>query len=240
MTTTAPATAITIVIADDQELIRTGLRMILDNEPDLQVIAEAADGHEALRAARDLQPDLILLDVQMPGLDGLEATRRLVRTETDKPARVLMLTTFDRSEVVYDALVAGASGFLLKDMPSEHLVAAIRAVARGEELLAPSITRRLIESFVRNGHVQPPAGYANLTPRERDILLLIAQGLSNAEIAATLTLSEATIKTHVAHVLSKLQLRDRVQAVVLAYEAGLIKPGNTTNERQGFAPGTNP
>jgi DNA-binding NarL/FixJ family response regulator len=213
----------TIVIADDQELVRTGLRMILGAEHDLEIVAEVADGAAAIEAAHELEPDLILMDVQMPGMDGIEATRRLMLAQN--PPTVLILTTFDRSEIVYEALVAGASGFLLKDMPSDQLVSGVRAVARGEELLAPTITRRLIETFVQSGQRPPPSGYEHLTPRERDVFGLVARGLSNAEVAAELFVSEATVKTHVAHVLSKLGLRDRVQAVVLAYETGLIQPG---------------
>jgi DNA-binding NarL/FixJ family response regulator len=216
----------TIVIADDQELVRTGLRMILDAEPDLEVVAETADGPQTVAVVGRLRPDVVLMDIQMPLMDGIEATRRVVHNSSFGAApRVLMLTTFDRSELVYNALLAGASGFLLKDMPGEQLVAGVRAVARGEEPLAPGITRRLIESFVQVAHATPPAGYDELTPRERDVLILVAQGLSNAEVAARLIVSEATVKTHVAHVLAKLRLRDRIQIVVLAYETGLIRPG---------------
>jgi DNA-binding NarL/FixJ family response regulator len=214
-----------LLIVDDQELVRTGLRMILDAETDLEVVGEAGDGVEALAAARTLRPDVVLMDVQMPRMDGLEATRRLLLPGAPDPPRVVILTTFDRSEIVYDALVAGASGFLLKDMPGVQLVAGVRAVARGEELLAPSITRRLIESFVVPGHAPPPAGFDELTTREREVFGLVARGLSNAEVAARLVVSEATVKTHVAHVLAKLRLRDRVQAVVLAYETGVVRPG---------------
>jgi DNA-binding NarL/FixJ family response regulator len=216
----------TIVIADDQELVRTGLRMILDAEPDLEVVAETADGPQTVAVVGRLRPDVVLMDIQMPQMDGIEATRRIVRSSSfGAEPRVLMLTTFDRSELVYNALLAGASGFLLKDMPGEQLVAGVRAVARGEELLAPAITRRLIESFVQVAHAPTPAGYDELTPRERDVLVLVAQGLSNAEVAARLIVSEATVKTHVAHLLAKLRLRDRVQIVVLAYETGLVRPG---------------
>jgi DNA-binding NarL/FixJ family response regulator len=215
-----------LVIADDQELVRTGLRMILDAEDDLQVVGEAADGLESVAIARRLRPDVVLMDVQMPRMDGLEATRQLLRAGAVDPPRVVILTTFDRSEIVYEALVAGASGFLLKDMPGEQLVAGVRAVARGEELLAPAITRRLIEAFVHPGHAPLPRGFDDLTPREREVLELVARGLSNAELAAVLVVSEATVKTHVAHVLAKLNLRDRVQAVVLAYETGLVRPGD--------------
>ena len=215
-----------LLIVDDQELVRTGLRMILDAEDGLSIAGEAADGLEAIAAVRALRPDVVLMDIQMPRMDGLEATRRLLQPGALDPPRVVMLTTFDRSELVYEALLAGASGFLLKDMPGEQLAAGVRAVARGEELLAPAITRRLIETFVRAGHVSEPLGYDELTPREREVLGLVARGLSNAEIAARLVLGEATIKTHVAHVLAKLNLRDRVQAVVLAYESGLVQPGH--------------
>lgn len=213
----------TILLADDQELVRTGLRMILTAEDDLEVVGEAADGHEAVDLAGSLRPDVVLMDVRMPGLDGIEATRRIMATELE--TRVVMLTTFDRSQLVYDSLLAGASGFLLKDAPSQQLVAGVRAIARGEELLAPSITRRLIEEFTRAGRDDPPRGYHQLTEREAEVLTLIARGKSNAEIARELFVSIQTVKTHVARVLSKLGLRDRVQAVVLAYEHGLIRPG---------------
>jgi DNA-binding NarL/FixJ family response regulator len=214
-----------LLIADDQELVRTGLRMILDAEEDLTVVGEAADGLEAVAATRELHPDIVLMDVQMPRMDGLEATRQILRSPAGHRSRVLILTTFDRSQVVYDALLAGASGFLLKDMPGPQLAAGIRAVARGEELLAPTITRRLVEAFVGQGRMPLPAGWKELTPREREVFALVAGGLSNAEVASKLYVSEATVKTHVAHVLAKLDLRDRVQAVVLAYETGLIRPG---------------
>lgn len=215
----------TLVIVDDQELVRTGLRMILEVEPDLEILGEAADGREAVDRVRDLRPDLVLMDVQMPGMDGIEATRALVQNGAPEcRPRVIVLTTFDQSEIVYDALTAGASGFLLKDMPGEQLVAGVRAVARGEELLAPAITRRLIETFFQHAPVAPPRGYDELTPRERDIFMLLAQGLANSEIAAELVVSDATVKTHVAHILSKLAVRDRVQAVILAYETGLVRP----------------
>jgi DNA-binding NarL/FixJ family response regulator len=215
----------TLLIADDQELVRTGLRMILDAEDDLIVAGEAADGVEAVAAARELRPDIVLMDVQMPRMDGLEATRQILRPGAGHRPRILILATFDRSQVVYDALVAGASGFLLKDMPGDQLAAGIRAVARGEELLAPAITRRLIEAFAGPGSVPLPPGWSELTPREREVFGLVARGLSNAEVAGDLYVSEATVKTHVAHVFAKLGLRDRVQAVVLAYETGLVRPG---------------
>lgn len=213
----------TLLLADDQELVRMGLRMILTAEADLEVVAEAIDGVEALEAARAHRPDVVLMDIAMPRLDGITATRRIVGALPG--TRVVMLTSFDRSQLVYDALVAGASGFLLKDLPAEQLVAGVRAVARGEELLAPAITRRLIEDFTRAGRAGRPAGYDHLTEREQEVLVLIARGRSNAEIAAELFVSVQTVKTHVARVLGKLGLRDRVQVVVAAYESGLVRPG---------------
>lgn len=212
-----------VLLADDQALIRTGLRLILSTADDLTVVGEAADGLEAVALASVLGPDVILMDIRMPGLDGIEATRRITAAHPD--IRVAMLTTFDRSQLVYDSLVAGASGFLLKDASGDQLVAGVRAVARGEELLAPSITRRLVAEFTRPGRDGPPAGYAQLTEREAEVLGLVARGLSNAEIAARLFVSIQTVKTHVARMLQKLGLRDRVQAVVLAYEHGLVRPG---------------
>ena len=212
-----------ILLADDQELVRTGLRMILEAEEDFQVVGEAADGHEAVELARALRPLVVLMDIRLPGLDGIEATRRIAASQGD--LRIVMLTTFDRSQLVYDSLTAGASGFLLKDAPSQQLVAGVRAIARGEELLAPSITRRLIEEFTRAGRGGPPRGYESLTDREAEVLVLVARGRSNAEIAEELFVSIQTVKTHVARVLAKLGLRDRVQAVVLAYEHGLVRPG---------------
>jgi DNA-binding NarL/FixJ family response regulator len=213
----------TILLADDQELVRAGLRMILSAEPDLTVVGEASDGSQAVDLAHRLEPDVVLMDIRMPVLDGIEATRRI--TQTLRQVRVVMLTTFDRSQLVYDSLLAGASGFLLKDAPGEHLVHAVRAVVRGEELLAPAITRRLIEEFTRAGRHGPPPGYDRLTEREVEVLDLVARGRSNAEIAAELFVSIQTVKTHVARVLAKLGVRDRVQAVVLAYETGLVRPG---------------
>ncbi|MBB1484192.1 response regulator transcription factor [Tessaracoccus sp. MC1865] len=213
----------TILLADDQELVRTGLRMILSAEDDLDVVAEAADGREAIDLARTLRPDLVLMDIRMPKVDGIDATRAIITSTTG--VRVVMLTTFDRSQLVYDSLVAGASGFLLKDAPTDQLLSGVRAVARGEELLAPSITRRLIEQFTRTGHAGPPPGYHFLTERETEVLTLIAREKSNAEIADTLFVGIQTVKTHVARVLQKLGLRDRVQAVVLAYEHGIVRPG---------------
>jgi len=213
-----------LLLADDQELVRTGFRLILSAEPDLEVVGEAGDGAAAVEAARRLAPDVVLMDVRMPGVDGIEATRRLGGIGP-RPPRVLMLTTFDLDEYVYDALRAGASGFLLKDAPAAQLVEAIRIVAAGDALLAPSITRRLIAEFVRRPLAADEPALAELTAREREVLVLIANGLSNQEIAAQLYLSEATVKTHVKRVLAKLGVRDRVQAVVFAYRCGLVEPG---------------
>ncbi len=215
-----------VLIADDQALVRAGFRMILDAERDMQVIAEAGDGADAVEAVRRARPDIVLMDIRMPGMDGLEATRRIVQAGAAAP-RVLMLTTFDLDEYVFDALCAGASGFLLKDIPPEELVAGIRVVAQGDSLLAPPVTRRLIEAFVRDHRParRPAPGLEELTARELEILRLIARGLSNAEIADELVVSTTTVKTHVARVLSKLGLRDRVQAVVYAYEAHVVAPG---------------
>jgi DNA-binding NarL/FixJ family response regulator len=212
---------IRVLLADDQRLVRSGFRMILKAEPGVEVVGEAADGREAIAQARALGPDVVLMDVRMPNLDGIEATRRIVG-EPEAP-RVIVLTTFDEDEYVFGALRAGASGFLLKDAPEDQLVAAIRVAADGGSLFAPSVTRRLIERFA--GHSEPPAGLADLTDREREVLTLVARGLSNAEIAAELVVSEHTVKTHVARVLQKLDLRDRTQAVVAAYESGLVQPG---------------
>ncbi len=228
---TAPADAriVRVLIVDDQALVRAGFRMILEAETDIEVVGEAADGREAVDQARRFEPDVVLMDVRMPELDGIEATRRLLEGD-GSASKVVMLTTFDMDEYVYDALRAGASGFLLKDVPPEQLVAGIRAVASGDALLAPSVTRRVIEEFVRrppDSVRTPPPKLAELTPRELEVLKLIARGLSNAEIANELFVSETTVKTHVAHVLMKLELRDRVQAVVLAYESGLVQPGET-------------
>src|SRR3954452_20409089 len=216
-----------VLIADDQALVRAGFRMILDAEDDLDVIGEASDGAEAVRMARELRPDVVLMDIRMPELDGIEATRRVAELGTDPPVRVLMLTTFDLNEYVYEALRAGASGFLLKDVPPEQLAAGIRIVAQGEALLAPSITKRLIQEFARAPPAtpEPPKGLDELTARELEVFKLVARGLSNAEVAQELIVSETTVKTHVARVLMKLDLRDRVQAVVLAYESGVAVPG---------------
>ena len=218
--------SVRVLIVDDQALVRAGFKMILDAEPEIDVIGEAADGIAGLEAARSLRPDVVLMDIRMPELDGLEATRRL--TSAGDGPRVLILTTFDLDEYVYEALRSGASGFLLKDTPPEQLVQAITVVAEGEALLAPSITKRLIEEFVRTGgttQTEPPPGIQELTSRELEVLRLIARGFSNAEIAKELFVSETTVKTHVARVLMKLGLRDRLQAVVLAYESGLVQPG---------------
>src|SRR5881397_3361350 len=215
--------AIRVLLVDDQSLVRAGFRMILDAEEDIEVAGEAGDGADAVAEALRLQPDVILMDVRMPQIDGIEATRRVLATD-GLETKVVMLTTFDMDEYVYDALRAGASGFLLKDVPPEQLVAGIRAVAQGDALLAPSVTRRVIEEFVR----RPPSSVrtvpeevAELTARELEVFKLVAKGLSNAEIAKELFVSETTVKTHVGHVLTKLALRDRVQAVVFAYECGL-------------------
>ena len=221
---------ISVLIADDQALVRAGFRMILDAEEDLDVVGEASDGREAIDVARRLKPDVVLMDIRMPELDGIEATRRVIALDGTPPARVLMLTTFDLNEYVYEALRAGASGFLLKDVPPEQLAAGIRVVAQGDALLAPSITKRLIQEFASAAPVaaKPPKGLDELTARELEVFKLVARGLSNAEIAAELIVSETTVKTHVARVLMKLGLRDRVQAVVLAYESGISVPGRST------------
>ena len=222
-----PSREISVVIADDQRLLRTGFRVILDAEPDIRVVGEAADGRSAVDVVLRRRPDVVLMDIRMPELDGLRAAERIL-SEPGLETAVLMLTTFDRSEYVYEALRIGASGFLLKDTPADRLLDAVRVVAAGEALLAPSITRRLIEQFTRAARPEAdgvPAALADLTAREVDVLRLVARGLSNTEIAEQLVLGENTIKTHVAHGLSKLGLRDRVQAVVLAYESGLVVPG---------------
>ncbi|HVU78894.1 MAG TPA: response regulator transcription factor [Gaiellaceae bacterium] len=217
---------ISLVLADDQDLVREGLRMMLDAEPDLTVVGEAADGDQALDAVRRHDPDVLVLDIRMPQLDGIEATRRLVASGSR--TRVLVLTTFDLDEYVYRAMQAGASGFLLKDARREQLAAAVRTVAAGESLLAPAITRRLIEDFCRRPppSAGTPEAAAGLSDRELDVVRLIAAGLSNAEIASRLFLGETTVKSHVARILAKLDLRDRVQVVVFAYETGLVRPGD--------------
>ena len=217
----------TVLIADDQALVRVGLRKILDAEPETTVVGEAGDGEDAVTEARRLRPDIVLMDIRMPVLDGIEATRRLVRDRS--ATRVLMLTTFGVDSYVYDALRAGASGFILKDAPPEEIAAAVRIVASGEALLAPAITRAVIEEFARQSPAPPaahPRAVEQLTPREREVLDLLARGLSNPEICEQLVISEATAKTHVARILQKLDLRDRVQAVIYAYESGLVAPGS--------------
>jgi DNA-binding NarL/FixJ family response regulator len=220
---------IRVAIADDQALVRTGFRVILDAEPDLEVVAEAADGREIVDLVHTRRPEVVLMDVRMPNLDGIEATRRLAALQA--PPRVLMLTTFDLDEYVYEALRAGASGFLLKDAGADELLHAVRVVAAGEALLSPSITRRLIADYARRPPAsEQPAALAELTPRELEVLRLLARGLSNAEIARELVLGDATVKTHVARVFAKLGLHDRAQAVVLAYETGLITPGDPRAE----------
>jgi DNA-binding NarL/FixJ family response regulator len=236
------APAISIVVADDHEVVRAGFAALLDTQPDFTVLGTAADGAEAVRACRELEPDVVLMDVRMPGIDGIEATRRLAAGGGHGP-RVLILTTFDLDEYVFDALRAGASGFLLKDATAERLFEAVRVVAAGEALLAPAVTRRLISEFARirpgapgapggsgapgarsAGAAAAPAAFAALTPRETEVLRLVAEGLSNPEIAARLVVTEETVKTHVSRVLGKLGLRDRTQAVVAAYESGLVVP----------------
>jgi DNA-binding NarL/FixJ family response regulator len=228
------ATTIRVLVADDQAMIRAGLRMILDHEPDLAVVAEAANGLEAVEAATSARPDVVLMDVRMPLLDGLEATRRIVAS-SNTPPRVLVLTTFDDDDYLFDALRAGASGFLLKDVAPDPLIEAIHTIARHESLLAPAVTRRVIERYVEldgtAGRSRPTPmaqalARAGLTDREREVLLGLAAGRSNTELATQLYLSEATVKTHVSRVLAKLGLRSRVQAVIAAYESGLIQPGN--------------
>ncbi len=216
--------SIGVLIADDQALVRAGFRMVLEAETDIAVVGEAANGEQAVHGAQHLDPDVVLMDIRMPELDGIAATRRIV---ADESARVLILTTFDLDEYVYDALGAGASGFLLKDSPPEQLVTAIRVVAGGEALLAPSVTSRLIAQFARGRAPAPPPGIDELTAREREVFGLVARGLSNAEIATQLVVGDTTVKTHVARLLAKLGLRDRVQAVVLAYESGLVSPGDS-------------
>ena len=217
---------IRVLLCDDQALVRSGFRMILDARDDLEVVGEAEDGREVIELAKGLDPDVILMDVRMPNVDGVEATRRLV--DAGSRARIVILTTFDLDEYVYNALRAGASGFLLKDVQPAQLVDAIRVVAAGEALLAPSVTRRLLDRFadaLPGDEAKPPPALESLTERELEVLKLLASGLSNAELAERLFLSETTVKSHISSVLRKLDLRDRVQAVVLAYEAGLVRPG---------------
>ena len=219
--------SIGVVIADDQPLLRTGFRMILEAEADIRVLGEAGDGREAVDVARRLRPDLVLMDIRMPILDGVEATRRLAAPDVTDPVRVLVLTTFDLDEYIVEALRAGASGFLLKDAPAEQLVEAVRIIAEGGALLAPSVTRRLLDTFAHRlpSAAVAPVAISDLTERELEVLRLVAGGLSNAEIADRLVVSETTVKTHVSRVLMKLGVRDRVQAVVFAYETGLVRPG---------------
>jgi DNA-binding NarL/FixJ family response regulator len=217
-----------VLIADDQALVRVGLRKILEAEDDIDVVGEAADGEDALDEARLQRPDVVLMDIRMPVLDGIEATRRIVSAQPT--TRVLILTTFGLDAYVFDSLRAGASGFMLKDAPPEELVAAVRIVANGDALLAPAVTRSVVEEFARRPEAatrEPPAALAELTPREREVLTLLASGRSNAEICSELYVSEATTKTHVARILQKLGLRDRIQAVIYAYENGVVTPGAT-------------
>jgi DNA-binding NarL/FixJ family response regulator len=219
---------IKVLVADDQTLVRAGFRVLVESAPDLEVVGEAGDGVEAVELARQELPDVVLMDIRMPRMDGLEATRRIVALDRAEAVRVLVLTTFDLDEYVYQALRAGASGFLLKDTPPADLLAAIRVVAAGDALLAPSVTRRLIAEFARRPEPSAvtPAALASLTEREREVLALVARGLSNAEIAELLVVSGATAKTHVSRVLAKLGARDRAQLVMLAYETGLVTPGS--------------
>jgi DNA-binding NarL/FixJ family response regulator len=221
--------SVRVVIADDQQLIRDGFRMILAAEPDIEIIGEATNGAEAVAMTRELRPDVVLMDIRMPELDGIEATRRILAHDREPKPSVLILTTFDLDEYVYDALRAGASGFLLKDVPARQLTAGIRTVGEGDALLSPSITRRLIEEFAASrAPVDPAPGLDELTPRELEVFRLLATGRSNSEIAAELIVGETTVKTHVTRILMKLGVRDRVQAVVLAYETRLVSPGPRT------------
>ena len=214
--------SIRVLVADDQSMVRAGFRLLLSGEDGIEVVAEAENGLEAVDKAARFQPSVVLMDIRMPELDGLEATRRILAA--DPGARILILTTFDLDEYIYEALQAGASGFVLKDDPPEQLIAAIRTVAAGDALLSPAVTRRVIQQFTRIPRAAQPNGLEQLTGRERDVLRLVAQGLSNAEIGEQLYIGETTVKTHVTHVLQKLHLRDRVQAVVLAYQTGLLEP----------------
>jgi DNA-binding NarL/FixJ family response regulator len=222
-----------LVLADDEQLVRSGLRLILEAEDDFEVVGEAGDGTEAVTLTRRLDPDVVLMDVQMPGMNGIEATREIVALGREDSSRVVILTTFDLDEYVYEALKAGASGFLLKRTPAEDLVSGIRVVAEGEALLAPSVTQRLIETF----RARPDSGPARdvseldeLTDREREVLVLVARGMTNGDIASHLFLSEGTVKTHVKRIFAKLDLHDRTQVVILAYEVGLVRPGETPAE----------
>jgi DNA-binding NarL/FixJ family response regulator len=228
--------SIRVLIVDDQELVRTGFRLFLETQPGLAVVGEAGDGEKAIERVRELRPDVVLMDVQMPVMDGIEATRRIV---ADGLSKVVILTTFDRDDYVFAGLSAGASGFLLKNSDAEHLVEAVRTVADGHALLAPEVTRRVIEQMTSRGGTEAPvashrdARLDDLTPRELEVLGLVGRGLSNGEVASRLHLGEATVKTHLSNVFAKLHLRDRVQAVVLAYEAGLILPGDTRGHPSG-------
>ena len=219
--------SIRVLVADDQSMVRAGFRMLLSGEPDIEVVAEASNGLEAVDKAARFAPTVVLMDIRMPELDGLEATRRILAA--DDTARILILTTFDLDEYIYEALRAGASGFVLKDDPPEQLLAAIRTIADGDALLSPAVTKRVIERFTRTPRPTPPAALDELTERELDVFRLIARGLSNAEIGRELYISDTTVKTHITHILQKLDLRDRVQAVVLAHETGLFETGASTN-----------
>jgi DNA-binding NarL/FixJ family response regulator len=219
--------SIRVLVADDQSMVRAGFRMLLSREEDIEVVAEAQNGREAVYKAARFQPTVVLMDIRMPELDGLEATRRILAA--DNQARILILTTFDLDQYIYDALAAGASGFVLKDDPPEQLIAAIRTIASGDALLSPAVTKRVIKQFTHVARPAPPDELSALTTREREILHLIAKGLSNAEIGQQLYISETTVKTHVTHLLQKLNLRDRVQAVVLAYQSGLLELDATAN-----------
>jgi DNA-binding NarL/FixJ family response regulator len=227
------------VIADDQQLIRAGFKMILAAEPDIEVVGEASTGTEAIRVTRELRPDVVLMDIRMPELDGIEATRRILAHDREPQTSVLILTTFDLDEYVYDALRAGASGFLLKDVPAHQLAAGIRTVGEGDALLAPSITRRLIEEFAApRTPIDTAPGLRELTPRELEVFRLLATGMTNSEIAAQLIVGETTVKTHVTRILMKLGVRDRVQAVVLAYETGLVSAGQGQAHSIAILPST--
>ena len=221
------ALSVAVLIVDDEPLARAGIRAILGTDPEIELVGEAADGEEALRAAAEHRPDVILMDIRMPAMDGIEATRRLTEEIPEAGPRVVILTTFDQDEHIYGALRAGASGFLLKDSPPEKLIEAVHTVVRGEALLAPSVTRRLIAEVAKSASVAPrrPQKLDELTPREVEVLELVGRGLSNSEVASRLYVSRATVKTHVSRILLKLGLRDRVGAVVLAYESGLLQPG---------------
>jgi DNA-binding NarL/FixJ family response regulator len=219
--------SVRVLVADDQSMVRAGFRMLLSDEPDIEVVAEASNGLEAVDKAARFDPTVVLMDIRMPELDGLEATRRILAAHDS--ARVLILTTFDLDEYVYEALRAGASGFVLKDDPPEQLLAAIRTVAAGDALLSPSVTKRVIKQFTTIPRPKPPEAFDELTTREQEVFRLIANGLSNPEIAQELHISEATVKTHITHILQKLNLRDRVQAVVLAYQTGLFEPAGSAD-----------